>query len=76
MPAVITNVVGVNEKNELVAVAGTGSTNVTGYLSENCVPIDENGRMVIAGLGNVIVSNTAPSNSDGRPDGTVYIQTV
>lgn len=75
MPTSITSVIGVNEKNELVAVAGTGSNTVTGYLSENCVPIDENGRMVIAGLGNIVVSATAPVTADGRPDNTMYFQT-
>jgi hypothetical protein len=25
---------------------------------------------------NIVVSNAAPSNGDGRPDGTIYVQTV
>lgn len=42
---------GVNENGELVATPGTGSTNVTGFLSEKDVPVDAQGRIVITGLG-------------------------
>lgn len=41
---------GVNELGELVVSPGTGSTNVLGYLSENDVPVDEQGRIVVAGM--------------------------
>jgi hypothetical protein len=30
----------------------------------------------VIGFPTIVVSNAAPSNSDGRPDGTVYIQTA
>lgn len=49
-----TTVWGLNEKGEVVAAHGTGSNNIVGSISENVVPVDEQGRLVIAGLGEVI----------------------
>lgn len=46
-----TTVWGLNEKGEVVATHGTGSNNIVGSISENVVPVDEHGRLVIAGLG-------------------------
>jgi hypothetical protein len=46
----VSSVWGVNELGEIVAVQGTGTTNITGYLYEDGVPVDSQGRLVIAGL--------------------------
>lgn len=41
----------VNELGEIVAVTGAGTTNVTGFLNENQVPIDEfTGKVAIVGI--------------------------
>lgn len=62
---------GVNELGELVVSPGTGSTNVLGYLSENDVPVDEQGRIVIAGMGNVkaVVNDQGVVTGLVGPDG-------
>ena len=36
--------------------------------------IAPNGKPAYFASGPVVVSSTAPSNNDGRPDGTVYVQ--
>lgn len=47
----VSSVWGINEKGELVAVAGSGTNNVVGLLPDNAVPVDSQGRIVITGLG-------------------------
>lgn len=31
---------------------------------------------ITGGVVSIVVSSTAPSDADGRPDGTIYVQTV
>jgi len=42
----------------------------------NSQPLSASTDNTLPGLGLVVVSSSAPSNADGRPDGTIYIQTV
>lgn len=80
---------GLNEKGELVAVAGTGTSNIVGFLSEDILPTDAQGRVIIAGLGSggggsgtpgadgktILNGTSAPSNSLGT-NGDFYIDTA
>lgn len=50
MATTLASVWGLNEKGEIVATAGTGSTNVVGYVNQDGVPLDETGKLVVAGL--------------------------
>jgi hypothetical protein len=53
MATTIASVWGLNEKGEIVATPGTGSNNVVGYVNQDGVPLDESGKLVVAGLGGV-----------------------
>lgn len=82
---------GLNEKGEIVAAAGTGTSNIVGFLHEDTLPTDAAGRVLIAGLGSggggggagspgadgktVLNGTTAPSNAVGT-NGDFYLNTV
>lgn len=62
MATKLVSVWGLNEKGEIVATTGTGSTNVVGYVNQDGVPLDESGKLVVAGIGDV-KSVTGPSGT-------------
>lgn len=76
---------GVNEQGEIVAVAGTGTTNIVGYINEDILPVDNQGRLVIVGLGGgggsgidgktIRYGTVAPTNVVGN-NGDFYINTA
>ena len=69
----------VNELGEIVATAGTGSNNIVGYLSNDYVAVDDNGRLILAMQGNedAIFSSLLYSNGaklDGVTDDSTAFQ--
>ncbi len=69
----------VNELGEIVATAGTGSNNIVGYLSNDYVAVDDNGRLILAMQGNedAIFSSLLYSNGaklDGVADDSAAFQ--
>lgn len=41
----------INENGEVVAVAGTGTTNIVGFLNQDTIPADAEGKFAIVGVG-------------------------
>lgn len=67
----------VNNQGELIIVAGTGNSTIAGQLPSNFVPLDiATGGVRAVGIPNIVMSSSAPVDADGKPDGTIYIQTV
>lgn len=69
----------VNSAGEVVMKSGTGGFTIAAYMPNDIVPTDDTtGAVVFRFPGSFIdvVSASAPSNSDGRPDGTIYLQTA
>lgn len=66
-----------NALGEIIVMPGLGTSVVTGQLPSNFIPTDVNtGAVRLAGIPNIVVSSSAPSDADGQPNGTIYIQTV
>jgi hypothetical protein len=71
--------VGLNENGELVAIAGTGTSNVRSYLFNSELPVDSNGRLVIAGLSSSAIQQlgvfdvTAYGAKGGSTDDTAAV---
>ena len=67
----------VNNQGELILVPGTGNSTIAGQLTSNFVPLDiTTGGVRAVGIPNIVISAAAPVDTDGKPDGTIYIQTV
>jgi hypothetical protein len=65
----------VNERGEVVYGTGIGTDNVVAYLPIDQIPINPKNQLTFINAG-IVISSAAPNNADGRPDGTLYIQTV
>lgn len=46
----VSTVWGVNELNEVVVSAGQGTNNITGFINQDQVPVDSQGRFVLVGI--------------------------
>lgn len=66
-----------NALGEIILTPGAGTSVVAGQLGSNFLPIDTTtGGVKVAGFQNIVMSASAPVNADGKPDGTIYIQTA
>jgi hypothetical protein len=59
------NVWPVNELGEIVAAAGVGSSSVTGFVNQDQIPADSNGKVKIAGMAQLVKDEGVARLSDG-----------
>lgn len=48
----------VNENGEIVAATGSGSNTVTGFMNQDQIPVDANGKVKIAGMAQLVTAGT------------------